>query len=316
VAAIARIGSVAVKSAALILGLLCLAASLAAEGGRVSQRLDLLTEVAPFWMAGALGAAALGAVGGSRRWRLTLIGVGAAGIIAALPLVLPEYTRPIRAFVAGGGVRRIKLIQFNAHEYATKITFAADWLTAQKPDFITMEDVGPALTTALVARGFIYTGGIGGSGIFSRQPAGPQSVQGGMPLWPRLPSFARATFASPTTPFTIVAAHLPHPTVPGQLPRASALAELLDRYDRKRLIVAGDFNLAPWSFGLRYLDQRLGLERRDRALFSWPSYRSPIPLVPIDHVYAGADWRTVSISRGPNLGSHHYPVVAILVLED
>jgi endonuclease/exonuclease/phosphatase (EEP) superfamily protein YafD len=97
---------------------------------------------------------------------------------------------------------------------------------------------------------------------------------------------------------------------------ALALADVIDRYDHSRLIVAGDFNLAPWSFGLRRLDNRLGLERRDRALFSWPAYRSRIPFVPLDHVYAGAAWRTVSIERGPSLGSNHYPVVATLVLEN
>ena len=79
----------------------------------------------------------------------------------------------------------------------------------------------------------------------------------------------------------------------------------------------------PWSFTLKRLDRGLGIERRTHALASWPAgefsgYRlhSPMPLVPIDHVYAGRDWRTVSVKRGPKLGSDHYPVVVTLRLGD
>ena len=55
------------------------------------------------------------------------------------------------------------------------------------------------------------------------------------------------------------------------------------------------------------------------ALFSWPAaaftrwnIRAPFPVLAIDHVYAGAAWRTVSVRRGPRLGSDHYPVVVVL----
>ncbi|MDE2488701.1 MAG: endonuclease/exonuclease/phosphatase family protein, partial [Alphaproteobacteria bacterium] len=82
--------------------------------------------------------------------------------------------------------------------------------------------------------------------------------------------------------------------------------------------VTGDFNSTPWSFSRRRWDKAFGLIRRDRALFSWPAGKTvwgvkpPFPILPIDHVYAGPDWATVSIRRGPKLGSDHYPVVAIL----
>ena len=37
------------------------------------------------------------------------------------------------------------------------------------------------------------------------------------------------------------------------------------------VIVAGDFNSTPWSFSLRRQDRWFGLERRTRALPSWPA---------------------------------------------
>jgi endonuclease/exonuclease/phosphatase (EEP) superfamily protein YafD len=98
---------------------------------------------------------------------------------------------------------------------------------------------------------------------------------------------------------------------------------MLSGYPADRLILAGDFNLTPWSFTLRRIDRQWGLERRDQALFSWPArlgdrarWAWPIPALPLDHVYAGRAWRTISITRGPRLGSDHYPIIARLALAD
>ena len=87
---------------------------------------------------------------------------------------------------------------------------------------------------------------------------------------------------------------------------------------RRRLIVVGDFNLTPWSFTLKRQDKALRLRRWTRALASWPAGKfsrimaAPAPFLPIDHVYAGSDWRAVRIERGPALGSDHRPVVVTL----
>ncbi len=99
----------------------------------------------------------------------------------------------------------------------------------------------------------------------------------------------------------------------------AALAARIQALGDPAAILAGDFNAAPWSFALRRQDaalQNLGLARLTRALFTWPTPRfrrfalpSPVPLLPIDHVYAGANWRAVSVTGGPPLGSDHFPVV-------
>ena len=86
-----------------------------------------------------------------------------------------------------------------------------------------------------------------------------------------------------------------------------------------RLIVSGDFNSTPWSFSLKRQDRLFGLERRTRAMATWPAgdfsrmhFAIPFPVLPIDHVYAGEGWRTVEVRRGPMLGSDHYPVIITL----
>jgi endonuclease/exonuclease/phosphatase (EEP) superfamily protein YafD len=82
------------------------------------------------------------------------------------------------------------------------------------------------------------------------------------------------------------------------------------------MILTGDFNATPWSAELRRLDRTLGLSRRDRGLATWPAQLSGrtwrLPFMPIDHVYAGPDWATVSVERGPWVGSDHYPVIVTL----
>jgi len=85
-------------------------------------------------------------------------------------------------------------------------------------------------------------------------------------------------------------------------------------------IVAGDMNLTPWSFTLRRQDKAFGLQRRTRAFWSWPARTPsggpfPFPFLPIDQVYAGSDWRTVSVERGPRQGSDHYPVIVTLAYQ-
>ena len=91
------------------------------------------------------------------------------------------------------------------------------------------------------------------------------------------------------------------------------LQELMKGRPREHVILVGDFNSTPWSFARRREETALGLERRTRILPTYPA-NGPfgVALLPIDHVYAGPGWGTVSINRGPRLGSDHYPIVAVL----
>jgi endonuclease/exonuclease/phosphatase (EEP) superfamily protein YafD len=320
-AAITRTLSTLADYMILVLGALCLIAAAIAQGGRFSRPLDVPAHFAPFWLLGAIMVATYGLIFASPTLRLAITGVGAVGAVAAGLLILPEYARPIRPTVSGGGQYQIKVIQFNVWDRNADVEATADWVDGQRPDFVLMEEVQAPIRQALVARGYGYIRGKEHTAIFTHATPLPSPFRVPEADWPVLPGFARATFAGPNGPFSIFAVHLTWPTNPSQAADAQVLARLLDRYDGQRLIVGGDFNLTPWSFALRNLDKRFQLERRDRAIFSWPArpflggwLPSPVPLLPIDHIYAGSDWRTVKIERGPGLGSDHYPLVATLVL--
>jgi endonuclease/exonuclease/phosphatase (EEP) superfamily protein YafD len=129
----------------------------------------------------------------------------------------------------------------------------------------------------------------------------------------RGPAITIARFADASGPYAVAGVHFIWPTDRWQPENSRRMLQVLQPYSRERLILAGDFNSTPWSFARRRDDAALGMERRTRALFSWPAGEAPgFPFLPIDHVYAGPGWATVSVRRGPALSSDHYPVVAVL----
>jgi endonuclease/exonuclease/phosphatase (EEP) superfamily protein YafD len=309
---------------ALALGAGCLLAALAAQGGRFSAQLDLLTHFAPFWLLGALAVLAYGALLAPTGLRPTILVLGGLGVAAAAALILPELTRPIRPPVATDAPRQIKLIQFNAWTDNVDVNGTADWIARERPDIVVIQEVRQPIRDAMVKRGFAYQRGMVNTAIFSRIPVAPSPFQIPEPDWHVLPAFARATFSTGDEAFSVLGVHVSRLKNYSRSWQLHVLQKrLIDRYDRRRLILVGDFNLTPWSFTLRDFDRGVGLERRDRAMFSWPArafahgrLNSPLPLLPIDHIYAGSAWRTVKIERGPRLGSDHYPVVVVLALAD
>lgn len=301
-----------------LLAAISTAAALAAQQGRTSLRWDILAHFAPLWFAGAALAAlgALVALGGIARWGIAALGL--AGMIAAGALMAPELTRSTGPHAAAGAPGQLKVIQFNVWDKNVDPGRTVDWIVAQHPDIAILEETTPAFRRLVETK----------SGwrslcqncevmIYSRLPQQPTALP---PLsGPKPGPLAHARFQDANGPFNVIAVHNEWPTdEERQQAQEARLAEVIAGFPRERLIVTGDFNSTPWSYSRRNWDRAFGLVRRDRALFSWPAARIfnritlPFPILPIDHVYAGPGWATVSVTRGPRLGSDHYPVVAIL----
>jgi endonuclease/exonuclease/phosphatase (EEP) superfamily protein YafD len=82
-------------------------------------------------------------------------------------------------------------------------------------------------------------------------------------------------------------------------------------------ILAGDFNMTPWSYRQQRLLALAGLRRHATFLRSWPTdgqFRLPFPTFLIDHVMTTPDIESVAIRIGPDTGSDHLPVIAQLRL--
>lgn len=299
----------------------CAALALMAQGGRISDRLDVLAHFAPFWLVGAAVALTLSLVLPEGPARLMIRLCSLIGVLAAGGLIAPEFLRPMTPKAPIDAPNQFKLIQYNIWGRNRDLEADVAWITSQNPDAVVVEEASRGLRLALTAAGYHVTCRKCSVMIFSRET--PISTEIVSPEdGPRAP-MARATFLRPGGPVTVIGVHYTWPT-DGWMQQAQGrrLARVLDQFPKDRLILAGDFNSTPWSFSRRREDRMFGLERRTRALFSWPAdevtrrrLHIPLPFLPIDHVYAGADFRTVSVARGPRLSSDHFPVVAVLALE-
>lgn len=296
----------------------CAAAAAGAQQGRNSLRWDILTHFMPLWGLGALacGILAIILLRGITRWLVLIASL--AGVLFSAVLIAPEFGRDTGPRAAADAPGALKVIQFNVWSHNPEPERTVDWLVAQNPDIAILEETTPAFRRLVEAK----TGWRSACRdcevmIYSRLP---MATQPRLNLGHAPGPLARVTFADGRGPFTVIGVHNAWPTDGMDQQRQEArLAAVIAASSRERLIVTGDFNSTPWSFSRRNWDKAFGIPRRDVALFSWPTgivskkkIRAPAPFLPIDHVYAGPGWGTVSVTRGPQLGSDHYPVVAIL----
>lgn len=298
----------------------CAAWALAAHGGRWSVRLDVLTHFAPMLLALSLIPAVYGLIFERRGARLVLAGLSTVAIAASGLLILPEFLRPTSDPAPAGAPGQIKLIQFNAWERNADQRESIGWLKAQDPDILVVEEasvIGPALQDAF--EGYHVSCGRCSVMILSKAKPIANDVPAPRSADRIRPPIAGATFRDARGEYSVFGTHYTWPIYGGwQQAQGQVIASVLGHFPKDRLILTGDFNSTPWSFSRRREDAMFGLERRTRALFSWPADRGPgglglpIALLPIDHVYAGPGWRTVAIERGPRLGSDHYPVIVTL----
>ncbi|ODT87445.1 endonuclease/exonuclease/phosphatase family protein [Phenylobacterium sp. SCN 70-31] len=309
---LSRIAGAALAGLGLVSGL----AAVLAQGGRMSWALDVLTHAAPLYgLAGLAGV--LGGLWPGRLRKAGLVG-GLVALAGAAALMLPEYRRPVPPPLVPStpaeSAGRLKIIQFNAFKKNADIRAVADWLIAEDPDIVTIQETRHDLRDLLLARTTWHVAGRKEHVmIFSREPrlgmTRPKPVVRDL-------TFINATYPGPGGPYEVVTVHFDWPNASTYRNQYAALAEVVAARPRERMILAGDFNTTPWSFAMRRTDHALGLRRLDRAAWSFPARLGalpwPVQVLPIDHVYAGPGWRLVGLRRGPSLGSDHRPLIVEL----
>ncbi len=122
------------------------------------------------------------------------------------------------------------------------------------------------------------------------------------------------------TPVTVLGVHLNWPLGPRNSQfRNEELAGVVafSKSQHEPLIVAGDFNLTPWSEYFSDALEESGLHDSARGYGlarSWPAQFSLLG-IRIDHCLLSREWRSVRTEVGPPLGSDHLPVIADLTLQ-
>ena len=297
----------------------CALAAVAAQGGRWNDRLDLLTHFTLVWLAGGL-ATLLIAIWLPPSWRKTgAIGLALAAVISAGAIIAPDALGRIRPHPRPSAEQTLKLIEFNAWRRNPHASRIAQWLAQENPDVAVIIEGSGFLKSQIVAATGMHAFEGSGAVIFTRdKPIAQWTAWGARELPGASTEITWVDLPGPDgQPFTVVGLHAGWP-IPARHAwgQGRNIAEVLKILDRTSLIMVGDFNSTQWSFRQRSVDASFALERRDHLIPTWPARLPmfhglpfPVPLLPIDHVYAGPRWTTIRVARGPRMGSDHYPLV-------
>ena len=253
-------------------------------------------------------------------WSAILVSLNVA--LLALPLLWAAESAQRRAAgqaLAAVGDRDLKIVTFNMRfEDARRV---ARFLAEEDADIVVLQEVRDASALgALLRDRYPHRHSCGtahrcAAAIFAKRAW----VASGLEPWTKDgPELVWVQFNdSQFGRLRVAGVHLALPLRPGQQIRhVDRLIALRDSLTAPA-IFAGDFNMTPWSYHLQRLLVSAGLRQHAMFLRSWPTdgqFRLPIPAFLIDHVITTPDIRTVSIRTGPNLGSDHLPVIAVLRL--
>jgi endonuclease/exonuclease/phosphatase (EEP) superfamily protein YafD len=245
-------------------------------------------------------------------------------VLLALPLLWsaePALRSTAGQALASGGERDIRLVTFNMQ--FGNAAAAARLLLTEDPDIVVLQEVGTGQAATLRARlGARYPHAHVcrvrdncAAAILAKRPwtaAGQHSWTGTSPetLWVQFDDVEYGRLK-------VVGVHLALPFRPERQSNHVARLIALRSGVAGPLIIAGDFNMTPWSYRLQRLLAATGLRRHATFLVSWPTdgqFRLPTPAFLIDHVLTTPDIKSVAIRIGPELGSDHLPVIAVLRL--
>ena len=206
-----------------------------------------------------------------------------------------------------------RLAVANVYSGNRDISRLKNWL-AQKPvDILAVLEVAPHHTEALLNMGFEHTviearGNNFGIALLSKEaPIKTTILEQDSPLPSILAEFQN---------FQVIATH-PVPPLSREARNSGdeqviRLSKLASHFDKPTLFL-GDLNATGWDMRVRPLDE-MGLKdaRKGHGLIpTWPVGR-PIMHIPIDHIYLPKSWLSIDCHRGPDIGSDHYPLRAVI----
>ena len=267
--------------------------------------LELVNHLRPFLLLGAGALLALAALDGSRR--LT----AAAALFAATTLLLAALPFAYRAAAAEGGGEPLKVVTLNVWGRNRDVEAVARFLESERADVVVLQEA-PRIQAALLPRlkatyphAYCPDRACSQAILTRVEPleVGRENVAPRRPLlvWARIPHGGRTV--------RVIGLHFAYPFDPAwQAQHFEWLIGYLGRPEEPT-VVAGDFNLTPYSWKLLRLIHVTGLRAHLVHRFSWPAHRLA-PFVLIDNVLTTQDLGRIETRIGPPVGSDHRPVVA------
>ncbi len=209
----------------------------------------------------------------------------------------------------------IKVVSINLNSANDQYSLLNDYLAHYDPDIVFLLELTPALghqLSALRAQ-FPYgkavmENGNFGIGIISKIPLNNVQIQRQDST--QIPYMtAQIQFSDQT--ITVIAAHAYPPLgEEGTLLRNSYTDQISQFIQNSKTptILCGDFNASPWSHQIKKIIKETGmiLPQGQGVTPTWPSHL-PFLRIPIDFCMTSKSIHSLEYSRGPYVGSDHYP---------
>lgn len=233
--------------------------------------------------------------------RAAIVGLVASVIgLADMPELLPPNTERNND--------TWRLVQFNLNYRNQDLAVVEALIERENPDIITLQEVS-STNTALLTRlsgKYPVQSTCAVNRVMSVAVLSKSAADGPAVCLPRT-GFTAVPLSFGGQRATLVAVHLHWPWPYGQRPQVVQMAETLGAM-KGPLIVAGDFNAAPWSAAVRHIaratDTRIVPGLRQTIHLT----RFHVPL-PIDHALLPRGWSVADVRVVEKAGSDHNAVV-------
>jgi endonuclease/exonuclease/phosphatase (EEP) superfamily protein YafD len=278
--------------------------------------LDIVNNGLPALAAGAIVLFLLAIV--MREWR----SIALAGLLAAINVgLIFAGLHGAAAEAAPEAKRFLRVVTFNLWFDNERIDDVDTFISQTDADVVLLQEVTNE-HLALLHRGldarYPFSVGEFGVVIFSKFAikADGRVDRAGYPEWIRL--LARWVELDVNgTAVEVVGVHCARPFYPVlQEHDVGALTQFV--LSRKLpIIVAGDFNMTPWTDRLKLFTRTTGLGRFNTFIVTWPMRWWNYPVVPgvaIDNVFTSREFAKIGATGGARQGSDHRPVIADLAL--
>lgn len=252
----------------------------------------------------------------SRAWQRA--GLAAAVAVAGVVGMVPAF--PVwDAAAVDGKAPSITMVQLNLSFRNSAPGAVADFIWAENADIVTLQEVTDktAKVMELLAADYPFqtrcdAWRVGGPAIMSRLPMAPGAAKGcikgqGM-AWMRVMASGH--------PVSVASLHLHWPYPFAQADQIDRLESHLKKLPRP-VLLAGDFNAAPWSHAVERVAQATDTDVAAGLRFSFDiKFNSWIPpiAVPIDHILVPEGLVPLDVKLGPGPGSDHLSVIARISL--
>jgi endonuclease/exonuclease/phosphatase (EEP) superfamily protein YafD len=284
--------------------------------GRYAWQLDLFAHFRVQYAVLFLAAAFTLLIVGRRLFALLSL---AGAVVSAVPILpyagLP--TQPAEARTAD-----FRLVSFNVFFRNDDYARIADYLEGTNADVVVLQELNKdsAMQLQALLRSYPHAyiePSRYGAAVFSRWP---MKTAESVALSPRGAQAAHVVLDWHGSDVAVLGVHLHWPM--GQRNSRLRNAELTNLADFAKsqsipLLVAGDFNITPWSVHFQDAVQRSGLSDCALGMGVEPSWPAPLPLlgIRIDQCLASKQWRSIDVGTGPYVGSDHRPLIADLQLQ-